>query len=103
MTNPWSVLGGLALIAVVFVLAPVMGAVYFRFRGTRWLRCPETRMPAAVGLDAAYAAWTAAFRRPLLRVRSCTLWPRRAGCAQRCCDLPELAAEGEPLRPTAVR
>lgn len=103
MADPWTLLAGLALVAVVFVLVPVAGGVYLRLRGLRLLRCPETRMPAAVGLDAAYAAWTAAFRRPLLRVRSCTLWPRRAGCAQRCCDLPELAAEGEPLRPTAVR
>ena len=103
MTDPWTVLIGLALVAVVFVLAPVMGSVYLGLRGTRLLRCPETRTPAAVGLDAGYAAWTAAFRQPLLRVRSCSLWPRRAGCAQRCCDLPELAAEGEPLRPTTVR
>jgi hypothetical protein len=103
VTDPWTLLIGLALVALVFVLVPVAGGAYLRLRGLRLLRCPETRMPAAVGLDAAYAAWTAAFRRPLLRVRSCTLWPRRAGCAQRCCHLPELAAEGEPLRPTAVR
>jgi hypothetical protein len=101
--DPWVLLVGLALVAVVFVLVPVAGGVYMRLRGLRLLRCPETRVPAAVGLDAAYAAWTAAFWRPLLRVRSCTLWPRRAGCAQRRCDLPELAGEGESLRPTAVR
>ena len=103
MKDPWALLIGLALVALVFVLIPVAGGVYLRLRGLRPLRCPETRMPAAVGVDAAYAAWTAAFRRPLLRVRSCTLWPRRAGCAQHCCHLPELAAEGEPLRPTTVR
>jgi hypothetical protein len=100
MTNPWGVLGGLALVAVVFVLAPVMGAVYFRFRGTRWLRCPEARLPAAVDVDARHAAWTAAFREPFLRIRSCTLWPGRAMCAQHCRDLPEIAGQGDALRRT---
>jgi hypothetical protein len=91
MTDPWAVLAGFAVIAFVFVLAPVAGSVYTRLRALRWLRCPETRMPAAVLVDARHAAWTAVWSRPLLRIRSCTLWPRRAGCAQRCCDLPEIA------------
>lgn len=65
--DPWALLIGLALVAGVFVLVPVAGGVYMRLRGRRLLRCPETRLPAVVGLDAAYAAWTAAFRRPLLR------------------------------------
>jgi hypothetical protein len=93
MTDPWSVLGGLAVLAVLFVLAPVTGSVYLHFRSPRWLRCPETRQPAAVAVDARHAAWTAAFRRPLLRVRSCTLWPQRAGCAQRCCGLPVISGD----------
>jgi hypothetical protein len=101
MTDPWTLLAGLALVALAFVLVPVVGGVYLRVRGLRALQCPETAMPAGVDLDAAHAAWTAAFRRPELRVRRCTLWPWRAGCAQRCCDLPELAREGE--RPRAAR
>jgi hypothetical protein len=98
MTEPWAVLGGLAVVAFVFVLAPVAGSVYFRLRAPQWLRCPETQWPAAVAVDARRAAWTAAFSRPRLRVRSCTLWPRRAGCDQRCCDLPELREEEQPIR-----
>jgi len=102
MTNPWTLLGGLALVAVVFVLAPVVGGVYAQFRVKRWLRCPETRIPACVGLDARYAALTAAFRQPLLRIKSCSLWPRRAGCAQRCCSLPEVSGDGDALRQTSL-
>jgi hypothetical protein len=94
MTDSWTVLAGLALVAIVFVVAPVAGGVYLRLRKPRLVSCPETHSPAMVGLDAAYAAWTAAFRWPRLRVRSCTLWPRRAGCSQRCCGLPELTGEG---------
>jgi hypothetical protein len=103
MTDPWAVLAGLAVIAFVFVLAPVAGSVYVRLRAPRWLRCPETHMPAAVAVDARHAAWTALWSRPYLRIRSCTLWPRRAGCAQRCSELPEIADDAprprlQPLR-----
>jgi uncharacterized membrane protein len=91
MTDPWALLSGLAVVAFAFVLAPVAGSVYIRLRSPRWLRCPETRMPAAVAVDARRAAWTALWSQPRLHVRSCTLWPWRAGCAQRCCELPEIA------------
>lgn len=107
MTHPWTLLLGLALGAVLFVLLPVAGGAYLRLRGLRglWLlTCPQTHMQAVIRLDAFYTAWTAAFRRrPLLRVQGCTLWSRGAGCAQRCCDLPKFAVDGEPLRPTAAR
>jgi hypothetical protein len=91
MTDSWTVLTGLGAVAVVFVMAPVAGSVYIRLRAPRWLRCPETLMPAAVAVDARHAAWTPLWKRPRFRVRSCTLWPRRAGCAQRCCELPEIS------------
>ncbi len=97
MTDPWAVLAGLAVVAFAFVLVPVAGSVYRQFLVPRWLRCPETNLPAAVAVDARHAAWTAALSRPRLRIRSCTLWPRRAGCAQRCCDLPQISGETAPL------
>jgi hypothetical protein len=103
MTDPWAVLAGLAAVALVFVLAPVAGSAYVRLRAPRWLRCPETHLPAAVAVDAGHAAWTAAFSGPLLRIRSCTLWPERAGCAQRCCELPEFSAETERFQRDSLR
>jgi hypothetical protein len=103
MTDPWAVLAGLAAVAFVFVLAPVAGSVYVHFRAPRWIRCPETHLPAAVAVDAGHAAWTAALSRPLLRIRGCTLWPLRAGCAQRCCDLPEISSDAEPPRLEPLR
>ena len=103
MTDPWAVLAGLAVAAFVFVLAPVAGSVYLRFLAPRWLRCPETQLPAAVAVDAGYAARTAALSRPLLRIRGCTLWPLRAGCAQRCRDLPEISSDAEPPQLAPLR
>jgi hypothetical protein len=102
MTDPWTVLSGLAVVALAFVVAPVAGSVYVRLRAPRWLRCPETSMPAAVAVDARHAAWTAVWSRPLLRVRSCTLWPWQAGCAQRCCALPEISDGATRPRPEPV-
>jgi hypothetical protein len=96
MTDPWAVLAGLAVIAFAFVVVPVVGSVYTRLRAPRWLRCPEAQLPAAVAVDAGHAAWTEAFGRPRFRVRGCTLWPQRAGCAQRCCELPEISGDAEP-------
>ncbi|HWC03580.1 MAG TPA: hypothetical protein VHF87_12550 [Methylomirabilota bacterium] len=96
MKDPWTVLAGLAVVAFVFVLAPVAGSVYLRLRARRWLRCPETHLPAAVAVDAGRAAWTAAFGWPRLRIRSCTLWPSRTGCAQRCRELPAVSGDLEP-------
>jgi len=103
MTDPWAVLAGLVVVAFVFVLAPVAGSVYLRLRAPRWLRCPETHLPAAVAVDAGHAAWTAALSRPLLRIRNCTLWPRRSGCAQRCCELPEISSDTDPSRLERLR
>lgn len=84
MSQPWTVLAGIAVIAILFVLVPVAGAAFSRFRGSRRVTCPEGEVGAEVGLDARRAAWTALFGEPDPRIRSCSLWPRRSGCAQEC-------------------
>jgi len=61
-----------------------MASAYFEFRGTRVVVCPETRSHVAVELDAAHAAFTATDAEAELRLRSCALWPGRAGCDQDC-------------------
>jgi hypothetical protein len=84
MAHPWLVLGGLALIALLLVLAPVVVGAYARFRGARHFRCPLAGVAVDVQLDAGHAALTAAYGRPALRISGCTLWPRRSWCAQAC-------------------
>lgn len=88
MSAPWIVLAGILVLAMAYVLLPVVGAVFVRFRGTRNLVCPETRASARVGADAGWAAFTGAFRHPVLRVKECSLWPGRKGCEQRCLRPP---------------
>jgi hypothetical protein len=88
MSAPWIVLAAIVALAVAYVLLPVVGAVFLRFRGTKELACPETGATAKVGADARWAAFTAAFRHPILRVKDCSLWPRRRSCEQNCLRPP---------------
>lgn len=84
MEHPWLTLAGILVIALVYVLAPVVADAYARFRGVRALRCPLAGLKVEVALDAGHAACTAAFGPPALRISRCTLWPRRTWCAQAC-------------------
>ena len=88
MSAPWIVLAAIVALAVGYVLLPVVSAVFLRFRGTRELACPETGTTAKVGADARWAALTAAFRHPVLRVKNCSLWPGRRGCEENCLRPP---------------
>lgn len=97
MNAPWILLAAIVAVALVYVLLPVVGEVFLRFRAKRQLRCPETGTNAEVGVDARRAAFTAAIRQPLLRVKSCSLWPERLGCGQHCLGHPE-EEKPEPLR-----
>lgn len=62
----------------------VAGRAYLKWRGTRLITCPETRQPAAVGLDTKRAAATAVLGASRLGLKDCSLWPERQGCGQVC-------------------
>lgn len=82
----------LALAAMYFVV-PVVAGTFVRYRGKRVITCPETSKPAAVEVDAAYAALTAAVSHPDLRLKSCSRWPEREDCGQECLLQVELSPE----------
>ena len=84
MAAPWITLPAMAALALVYVVAPIMAEAFFRFRGKRTVRCPETGLTAEVAIDARHAALSAVPGPPKVRVAACSLWPDRAGCAQRC-------------------
>jgi hypothetical protein len=72
-------LAALAALGLWYVLR-----VYFEYKGTRIITCPETKRPAAVEVDAKRAALTSCRGRVSLRLRDCSRWPERAGCDQAC-------------------
>ena len=84
MTAPWITLAAMAVLALGYVFAPIAADVFFRFRGRRAVRCPETGVTAEVEVDARHAALSAIPGPPEVRVTACSLWPDRAGCEQKC-------------------
>ncbi len=94
MTHPWIVVTAVLVIALLYVLVPVVADFYRRYRGSRVLRCPETGREAQVGIDASHVALTSAFGKPHLRVENCSLWPEKEGCLQECLTLPEVETPG---------
>ena len=84
MEHWWVALAGIVIIALVYVLAPVVASAYARFRGARAFRCPLAGVNVELTLDAGHAALTAGFGPPALRIDRCSLWPRRTWCAQAC-------------------
>lgn len=93
--NPWAILAGVAAVATVYVVIPVVSSTYARFRRPRRLRCPETGTEAEVSVDARHAALTAALTHPpQLRVAGCSFWPERHACHEGC-----LAVEAGDVEP----
>lgn len=100
MIEPTVLIAAIFALALGYVLFPVMGETFTRFRGRRPVRCPECGELADVELDAAHGAVTAAFGRPGARIERCSLWPAREGCRQRC--VPAVpGAEGAAPDPPA--
>jgi len=58
--------------------------VYFRFRGTRLVTCPEMRQAAVVEVAASSMGMQAILNEPRLRLRECSRWPMRKDCGQDC-------------------
>ena len=58
--------------------------VYFRFRGTRLVTCPETHEPAVVEVAARSMAIQAILDEPCLMLSECSRWPMRRDCGQDC-------------------
>lgn len=86
----------LALVLSVLALAGAAAFVartMLRWRGTRLVRCPETRAPAAVDIDVKQAVVSGLLGHEHLRLRDCSRWPERAGCGEECLAQVERAPE----------
>lgn len=88
MRYPGLVIGAILALGVVYVLLPVVVGAFRRYRGTKTLRCPETGDHAEVDLDERHATFTAAFKKPDLRVTQCSRWPEKDSCDEDCLHEP---------------
>lgn len=82
--NAWTLLLGLAVLAVVFVMLPVGLAVFAYYRHPRPVRCPLAAADAVIRVDARRAGFAAALGSSAVSVTSCTFWPERRRCGQAC-------------------
>ena len=79
------------VIVVLAILAAYLGhrvihgvRVYYRFRGTRLVTCPETHQAAMVEVAARSMGMQAILDEPCLRVIECSRWPMHRECGQDC-------------------
>jgi hypothetical protein len=76
MNGPLLLILVIVATGLLFVVAPVVIDIYARYRNGKALNCPETHGTAEVTLKTHRAAVAAAFGKPVLRVKSCSLWPQ---------------------------
>lgn len=86
MNTPLILIGAILALGLIYGVLPVVIHTFQRFRKRKVVTCPQTHSLAEVDLDAGHAALTSAFRKPLLRVADCSLWPEKKGCAEDCVE-----------------
>jgi len=84
MNTPLVLIAAIVAFGLLSVVAPVAIDAYRRYRFRKVITCPETHGLAETTLKGHLAALGAAFGKPALRVKSCSLWPKRQGCDEKC-------------------
>jgi predicted transporter len=84
MNRLLTLMAGVVTLGLYFVIAPVVTDTYRRFRKRKTLICPDTGQIAEVELKAVQAGIMSALGKHWVRVKWCSLWPRKKDCAQEC-------------------
>ncbi|HWP60233.1 MAG TPA: hypothetical protein VNL14_20230 [Candidatus Acidoferrales bacterium] len=84
MPTPFVTILAITLLGAIYVTLPIVIDFYRRYRPTRVVTCPETGGPAEIETLALRAAFQSLVGTPRLRVKNCTLWPKKKGCGQAC-------------------
>ena len=84
MNRVFLLIVGVATLGLYYLVAPAVLSTYRRYRGRRTIICPETDQIAEMEIKAGRAGIMAALGKSSLRVKWCSLWPRRKGCAEEC-------------------
>ena len=84
MNRVYLLIGAIAFLGGIYVIAPVVTDTYRRYRNRRTVICPETGQIAEVDLKAVRASLMSALGKHWVRVKGCSLWPRKKGCGQEC-------------------
>ncbi len=84
MNRLLTLIAGVVTLGLYFVIAPVATDTYRRYRKRKTVICPDTGQIAEVELKAVQAGLMSALGKHWVRVKWCSLWPRKKGCAQEC-------------------
>jgi hypothetical protein len=84
MTMPYTVIGAMLAIGVIYVVIPLLVGAYRTWHAPRLVACPHQGVAAEVTVKPWRAAATSLFRKPWLEVKSCTFWPECHGCDEGC-------------------
>ena len=82
----------LALVLAVYLGIAIRTA--YRLRGKRVVICPETKASAGVTVNIGRAATTAVWNKADVKLSSCSRWPERQDCDQRCVSQIEASPDG---------
>ena len=84
MDRLFLLIAGLVALGLYFVIAPVVTNTYRRYRNRKTIICPDTGQIVEVDLKAVRASLMSTLGKHSVRVKWCSLWPRKKGCAQEC-------------------
>jgi len=84
MYTPLITVAAIFTLAVVVVLLPVVTYTFQRYQKKMRVRCPGTGGRAWVRINASRAALSSALGKPRLRIKNCSLWPKRKDCDRGC-------------------
>ena len=86
MNRVYLLIGGIVCLGSIYVIAPIVTDSYRRYRNRRTVICPETGQIAEVDLKAVQASLISALGKHWVRVKWCSLWPRKKGCTEECVE-----------------
>ena len=84
MDRLFLLIGGAVALGLYCVAAPVFGNAYRLYRHRKTIICPDTGQIVEVDFKAVRASLMSTLGRHSVRVKWCSLWPRKKGCAQEC-------------------
>jgi hypothetical protein len=84
MNRAFLLIGGVVFLGITYAITPVVADTYRRYRGRKTSVCPETGQIAEAELKAVQASLLSVLGKHWVRVKWCSLWPRKKGCAEEC-------------------
>lgn len=104
MNRIFLLLAAVSAVGVYFVAAPLVINTYKHYRGRKTVICPETGQIVEMEIKAGRAGLLSLFGAAPARVKWCSHWPRKKGCAEECVkEFWETSPEVENYRVNNVK